>query len=163
MFDILFQGGKVVTAEGVFEADVAVTGEKIACIGKIDASAASKVVDVTGKLVLPGAIDAHTHLAMPFGGTVSADDYKAGTRAAVCGGVTTVFDYVMQKKYGDKVDGDAAALWRDCPALTALDAGRYSTEVDIDTDQSGQDLLADCAVLPLQSGGRAAFDAMTAK
>ena len=65
--------------------------------------------------------------------------------------------------YGDKVDGDAAALWRDCPALTVLDAGRYSTEVDIDTDQSGQDLLADCAVLPLQSGGRAAFDAMTAK
>ena len=56
MFDILFQGGKVVTAEGVFEADVAVTGEKIACIGKIDASAASKVVDVTGKLVLPEAI-----------------------------------------------------------------------------------------------------------
>ncbi len=49
-----------------------------------------------GKLVLPGAIDVHTHLAMPFGGTVSADSYLAGTRAAACGGVTTVFDYPVQ-------------------------------------------------------------------
>ena len=55
-------------------------------------------MDAYGKLVLPGAIDAHTHLAMPFGGTVSADSYLAGTRAAACGGVTTVFDYPMQRK-----------------------------------------------------------------
>jgi dihydropyrimidinase len=59
---------------------------------------ADKVVDAEGKLVLPGALDVHTHLAMPFGGTVSADSYLAGTRAAACGGVTTVFDYPIQRK-----------------------------------------------------------------
>ena len=46
--------------------------------------------------MLPGAIDAHTHLSMPFGGTISSDDYFAGTRAAACGGTTTVFDFVLQ-------------------------------------------------------------------
>lgn len=57
---------------------------------------ADKVVDASGKMVLPGAIDAHTHLAMPFGGTISSDDYYAGTRAAACGGTTTVFDFILQ-------------------------------------------------------------------
>ena len=138
MFDILFQGGKVVTAEGVFEADVAVTGEKIACIGKIDASAASKVADVTGKLVLPGAIDAHTHLAMPFGGTVSADDYKVGTRAAVCGGVTTVFDYVMQKKYGDKVDGIMESVEKRMAMCAPVAASDYAFHVAITNLDDGR-------------------------
>ena len=58
----------------------------------------AEMVDAAGKYVLPGAIDAHTHLQMPFGGTTSADSYEAGTRAAACGGVTTVFDFVIQRK-----------------------------------------------------------------
>ena len=53
-------------------------------------------MDADGKLVLPGAIDAHTHLEMPFGGTISADSYFTGTRAAACGGTTTIFDFVLQ-------------------------------------------------------------------
>ena len=65
--------------------------------------------------------------------------------------------------YGDKVDGDAAVLWRDCPVLTGLDAGTYSTALDIDTDQSGQDLLSDCTVLPLKEGDRTLFDTLTAR
>ena len=96
--ELLIKGGTVVTATESFPADVAVDGGKIVAIGKDLAVNAEKVVDATGKLVLPGALDAHTHMAMPFGGTVSADSYLAGTRAAVCGGVTTIFDYPVQHK-----------------------------------------------------------------
>ena len=96
--ELLIKGGTIVTATESFPADVAVDGGKIVAIGKDLAVNAEKVVDATGKLVLPGALDAHTHMAMPFGGTVSADSYLAGTRAAVCGGVTTIFDYPVQHK-----------------------------------------------------------------
>lgn len=96
--ELLIKGGTVVTATESFPADVAVDGGKIVAIGRDLAVNAEKVVDATGKLVLPGALDAHTHMAMPFGGTVSPDSYLAGTRAAVCGGVTTIFDYPVQHK-----------------------------------------------------------------
>lgn len=96
--DLVIQNGKVVTASGSFLADVAVKEGKIAAIGRNFECSAKKVVDATGKLVLPGAIDVHTHLAMPFGGTLSADSYLSGTRAAACGGVTTIFDYPVQRR-----------------------------------------------------------------
>ena len=73
--DLLIKGGTVVTASGSFQADVAVDKEKIVAIGKDLDIPADRVEDATGKLVLPGAIDAHTHMQMPFGGTVSADGY----------------------------------------------------------------------------------------
>ncbi len=96
--DLLIKGGTVVTAKESFVADIAVKDGKIAAIGRNLTCEAEKVVDVTGKLVLPGALDVHTHMAMPFGGTVSADSYLSGTRAAACGGVTTIFDYPVQHK-----------------------------------------------------------------
>jgi len=96
--DLLIKNGTVVTESESFIADVGVKDGKIACIGRDLPIEAKKTVDASGKLVLPGAIDVHTHLAMPFGGTVSADGYLSGTRAAACGGVTTVFDYPMQRK-----------------------------------------------------------------
>lgn len=96
--DLLIKNGTIVTAKEQFQGDIAVKDGKIVCIGSQIEISAEQTVDATGKLVLPGAIDAHTHLAMPFGGTVSADNYFAGTRAAACGGVTTVFDYPMQRK-----------------------------------------------------------------
>ena len=96
--DLLIKNGTIVTASETFVGDIAVNEGKIVCIGSNLPVVADKIVDASGKLVLPGAIDAHTHLAMPFGGTVSADSYLAGTRAAACGGVTTVFDYPMQRK-----------------------------------------------------------------
>lgn len=96
--DLLIKNGTIVTAKESFVADLGVEGGKIVAIGKDLAREAAKVVDATGKLVLPGALDVHTHLAMPFGGTVSADSYLAGTRAAACGGVTTIFDYPVQHK-----------------------------------------------------------------
>ena len=77
--DLLIKNGTIVTSTGSFPADVAVEDGKIVSIGKDLGTEAKKVVDATGKLVLPGALDAHTHLAMPFGGTISADSYLSGT------------------------------------------------------------------------------------
>ena len=95
--DLLIKNGTLVSSGGMYKADLAVTGGKITAVGEdILPTHGTKVVDASGKLVLPGAIDAHTHLAMPFGGTISADGYFAGTRAAACGGTTTVFDFVLQ-------------------------------------------------------------------
>ena len=96
--DLLIKGGTIVTAKESFAADVAVKDGKIVAIGKDLPIEAEKVVDASGRLVLPGALDVHTHMAMPFGGTVSADSYLSGTRAAACGGVTTIFDYPVQHK-----------------------------------------------------------------
>ena len=96
--ELLIKNGTIVTAQESYQADIAVDQGIIVQIGKNLDIKADKIVDAEGKLVLPGAIDVHTHLAMPFGGTVSADDYFAGTRAAACGGITTVFDYPMQRK-----------------------------------------------------------------
>lgn len=93
---LLIKGGTVVTASESFIADVAVSDGTIVGIGENMDYPDAQIVDATGKLVLPGALDAHTHMAMPFGGTVSADSYLSGTRAAVSGGVTTVFDYPVQ-------------------------------------------------------------------
>ncbi|BCZ47465.1 putative dihydropyrimidinase [Clostridium gelidum] len=96
--DLIIKNGTIVTLSESYIADIAVKNGKIVAIGTGFSEEGAEVVDAHGKLVLPGAIDAHTHLAMPFGGTVSADSYLAGTRAAACGGVTTVFDYPMQRK-----------------------------------------------------------------
>ena len=83
--DLLFKSGKVVTASSIFKADVAVKDGRIYAIGTdLVPESSTEVVDAGGKLILPGAIDGHTHLAMPFGGTISTDDYFTGTRAAAC-------------------------------------------------------------------------------
>jgi dihydropyrimidinase len=96
--DLLIKNATIVNASETFKADIAVSGGKISRMGEDLEMDAKSIVDAQGMLVLPGAIDVHTHLAMPFGGTVSADGYFAGTRAAACGGVTTVFDYPIQRK-----------------------------------------------------------------
>lgn len=97
-YDLLIKNGTVVTASKMFKCDVGIKdGTIVAMKDSIAENKAEKVCDATNKLVLPGGIDAHTHLQMPFGGTVSADSYMSGTRAAACGGVTTVFDYPIQR------------------------------------------------------------------
>lgn len=96
--DLIIKNGTVITANATYKADIGVKAGKITMIGECLENKDAKVVDASGLYVLPGAIDAHTHLEMPFGGTTSADSYEAGTRAAACGGVTTVFDFVIQRK-----------------------------------------------------------------
>jgi dihydropyrimidinase len=98
-FDTIIRNGSVVTATDTYIADVAIANGKIAAIGAdLPAQNASKILDASGKLVMPGGIDVHTHLDMPFGGTTSADDFETGTRAAAFGGTTTLIDFAIQYK-----------------------------------------------------------------
>lgn len=95
--DLMIKNGYIVTDSETFKADIAVNDGKIMRIGAdIVPDPGTETVDAAGKLVLPGAIDAHTHLAMPFGGAITSDGYYAGTKAAACGGTTMVFDFVLQ-------------------------------------------------------------------
>ncbi|MGA2344434.1 MAG: dihydropyrimidinase [Candidatus Sulfotelmatobacter sp.] len=98
-FDTIIRNGSVVTATDTYTADVAIVNGKITAIGTdLPAQNAGRILDATGKLVLPGGIDVHTHLDMPFGGTTSADDFETGTRAAAFGGTTTLIDFAIQYK-----------------------------------------------------------------
>src|SRR5581483_9579035 len=95
---ILVKGGTIVTAVDRYRGDVLIEDEKISLVGtSLDmVSNADKVLDAAGKYVLPGGIDVHTHLDMPFGGTTSADDFESGTRAAAFGGTTSIVDFAIQ-------------------------------------------------------------------
>jgi dihydropyrimidinase len=95
---LLIKGGTVVTASDQYTGDVFVEGERIAAIGSSLTMAADRVIDAAGKYVLPGGIDVHTHLDMPFGGTTSADDFESGTIAAAYGGTTSIIDFAIQYK-----------------------------------------------------------------
>ena len=89
--DTIVKGGNVVTPAGTFKGDVGITGEKISALGtELEAGKGTKVIDASGHHVIPGVLDVHVHLELPFCGTVSADDYRTGTRAAARGGVTTL-------------------------------------------------------------------------
>jgi dihydropyrimidinase len=98
-FETIIRNGSVVTATDTYVADIAIANGKITAIGNdLPTQNSSHVLDAAGKLVLPGGIDVHTHLDMPFGGTTSADDFETGTRAAAFGGTTTLIDFAIQYK-----------------------------------------------------------------
>ncbi|MGH2716757.1 MAG: dihydropyrimidinase [Thermoleophilaceae bacterium] len=96
----LVRGGTVVTAAHSSPGDVLIEDEEIAAVGSLGDIEDAEVIDAAGCYVLPGLIDNHTHLAMPFGGTVSIDDYDTGTRAAAAGGTTCLVDFVIQQHPG---------------------------------------------------------------
>src|ERR1043166_8251974 len=112
-FDSIIANGTVVNADKSVQADVGIKGEKIAKIAKGLAKAASrngtKIIDAKGCYVIPGGVDVHVHLALPFCGTTSADDYNTGTKAAARGGVTTVIDFAIP--YGDESLQQAVDNW----------------------------------------------------
>jgi len=109
-FDTVVRGGNVVTPRGTSVADVGISGEKIAAIGPdLEASPATKLIDATGHHVIPGVLDVHVHLELPFCGTVSADDYRTGTRAGARGGVTTLIDFAIP--YANDSLAQAADNW----------------------------------------------------
>ena len=95
---VLIKGGTIVTSTGRYLADVYTEDDKIKTIGKDLDVEADETIDAKGKYVLPGAIDPHTHISMPFMGTSAQDDYETGTISAACGGVTTVVDFDLQQK-----------------------------------------------------------------
>src|ERR1044071_3094476 len=94
----VLRGGRVVSADGEYDADVLVEGEKVAAVGAVEVPEGATVLDVSGCYVLPGLIDNHTHLSMPFMGMMSSDDYDTGTQAAAAGGVTCLVDFSIQRE-----------------------------------------------------------------
>jgi dihydropyrimidinase len=98
-FDTVIRNGTIVTASDTYVADVGITKGTIAAIGTgLPIENAEKVIEAAGRLVMPGGIDVHTHLDMPFGGTTSADDFETGTVAAAFGGTTMLIDFAIQYK-----------------------------------------------------------------
>ncbi|HEX3358943.1 MAG TPA: dihydropyrimidinase [Tepidisphaeraceae bacterium] len=95
---VLIKNGRVITATDDYVGDVFIDGEKIQSVGKNLAVQADRVIDASGKLVIPGAIDPHVHMELPFGGTVSSDDFRTGTIAAAFGGTTSIIDFAIQYK-----------------------------------------------------------------
>jgi len=138
---ILIKNGTVVTAQGSTQADVLIDGERIAAVlapgestlgANLEASA-DRVIDATGKYVVPGGIDGHTHMEMPFGGTVASDSFETGTRAAAWGGTTTIIDFAVQKQ-GERVQ-DCLAAWHDkARGNCAIDYGFHQVVGGVDSE-----------------------------
>ena len=109
---ILIKGARIVGAGESFQGDCLIDGEIIAAVGT-DLSnfrdSVDKVINAEGKWLLPGAIDVHVHLEMPFMGTVSQDDYESGTKCAVAGGTTSLIDFCLPAQ--DQSLSDALAVW----------------------------------------------------
>ena len=95
--DLIIKNGTVVTDSETFKADIGISNGKIEIIGQ-DLNGADQIIDATGQYVMPGGLDVHVHLQLPFCGTVSADDFITGTKAAAAGGITTIVDFAIQSK-----------------------------------------------------------------
>src|SRR4051794_21933283 len=127
----LIQNGTIVNADSTVKADLLIDGETIKEIrAGISANAAQTVVDATGLLLLPGGIDAHTHLDMPFGGSKSADDFETGTRAAAIGGTTTIVDFAIQAR-GTKMRTALDTWWKKAEGKACIDYGLHMIVTDL--------------------------------
>lgn len=126
---VLFKGGTVITASDMFTADVLVEGETISTIGVSIDPHGHQVVDCTGKYLMPGGIDVHTHLDLPFGGTYSNDDFDVGHKAAAFGGTTTHIDFVIQPKGGSLRDG--LNIWREKSKPAQIDYAYHMAVTDL--------------------------------
>jgi dihydropyrimidinase len=140
---LLVKGGRIVTAVDDYLGDVLVEGETIAAIFAAGTAPAldARVVDASGKLVIPGGIDAHTHLDMPFGGTTSADDFESGTIAAAHGGTTSIVDFAIQ--YKGQTLREARDVWmKKAERKAAIDYGFHMIITDLpDAVEKEMDVL----------------------
>jgi dihydropyrimidinase len=128
---LLIKDGRVVTAVDDYAADILIEGETVSAIGTSLDMTADRVIDASGKYVIPGAIDPHTHMEMPFGGTVTCDDFTSGTVSAAFGGVTSLIDFCLQAP-GQSIP-DALATWHEkierCPPV--IDVGFHMAITDL--------------------------------
>ena len=147
----LVHGGTVVSSTGAIRQDVLVDGEKIVALlapgskalGVDLAAAVDVVIDATGKYVIPGGIDAHTHMEMPFGGTTASDSFETGTRAAAWGGTTTIVDFVVQS-HGQRVLDTVASWHAKAAGNCAIDYGFHQIVGDVnDESLASMDALID--------------------
>jgi dihydropyrimidinase len=131
MATTLIQNGTIVNADSTVNADLLIEGAAIKEIrAGIPASSADTVVDARGLLLLPGGIDAHTHLDMPFGGSQSADDFLTGTRAAAIGGTTTIVDFAIQAR-GTKMRDALDTWWKKAEGKACIDYGLHMIVTDL--------------------------------
>jgi dihydropyrimidinase len=137
----LISGGTVVSPTGRVQADVLIDGERIAALlapgdtslGADLAASAERVIDAKGKYVIPGGVDGHTHMEMPFGGTQASDTFETGTRAAAWGGTTTIIDFVVQAT-GQRVPDCLAAWHAKADGNCAIDYGFHQILGGVDDD-----------------------------
>lgn len=141
MATTLIHGGIVVTATGQHRADVLIDGETIAAVLNPESTllghnlkeTVDSVLDASGKYIVPGGIDAHTHMEMPFGGTTASDTFETGTRAAAWGGTTTIIDFAIQR-FGERVF-DGLEAWHDkARGECAIDYGFHQIIGEVNAD-----------------------------
>jgi dihydropyrimidinase len=126
----LIRGGTVVTAADLYRGDVLIVDEKIAAVGTSLEGSVDRTIDAAGKFVIPGGIDVHTHLDMPFGGTTSADDFESGTIAAAHGGTTSIVDFAIQYK-GQTLRQAWEAWMKKAEGKAAIDYGFHMIITDL--------------------------------
>ncbi len=123
----IIRGGTVVNADRAFKADVLVDGETIVAVGPdLEVPAGATVIDASGQYVMPGGIDTHTHMQLPFMGTVTADDFFTGTAAGLAGGTTTIMDFVIPNPQQSLLE--AYKMWR---GWAEKSAGDYTFHVAV--------------------------------
>jgi len=140
MATLLIRNGIVITATDLYEGDVFVDGEKIAAIGSSLQMKADRGIDAKRKYVVPGGIDVHTHLDMPFGGTRSADDFESGTIAAAHGGTTSIVDFAIQYK-GQTLHHAWETWMKKAEGKAAIDYGFHMIITDL-SDQVEEEMDA---------------------
>ena len=131
---LLIKNGRVITAVDDYKGDIFVENEQICLIGKNLEVKADRVIDAQDKYIIPGGIDPHTHLDMPFAGTISADDFETGTRAAAHGGTTTLIDFAIQTKGHSTLE--ALDTWhKKAEGKTAIDYGFHMVITDLEDNR----------------------------
>ncbi|MBA2279889.1 MAG: dihydropyrimidinase [Acidimicrobiia bacterium] len=138
---ILIRGGTVVSATGASPVDVLIDGERIVALlepgstalGADLAGSAERVIDATGKYVIPGGVDVHTHMELPFGGTAASDTFESGTTAAAWGGTTTIIDFAVQRS-GERVQDGLADWHGKASGNCAIDYGFHMIVGGVDDD-----------------------------
>src|SRR2546426_12589471 len=127
---VLIKGGRIITAADDYVGDIYVEGERISLIGESLDLQAERVIDAAGKYVLPGCVDPHTHLDMPFGGTTTIDDVESGQTAAAFGGTTTHVDFIIQPP--GSTFAEAIAEWRaKANRVQVIDMGYHMAVTDL--------------------------------
>ena len=131
---VLIKNGRIITAVDDYMADIFIAEESITTIGNSLDMVADQIIDASNKYVIPGGIDPHTHLDMPFGGTVSADNFETGTLAAAHGGTTTLIDFAIQAKGTSTLK--ALDIWHaKAEGKTAIDYGFHMIVTDLDDNR----------------------------
>jgi dihydropyrimidinase len=126
----LIKDGQIVTAVDNYFADILVEGDKVSVIGRKLDIEADRTIDASGKLVVPGGIDPHTHMELPFGGTFASDDFRTGTIAAAHGGTTTIIDFAVQY-HGESLVQAIDNWHKKAEGKTAIDYGFHLITTDL--------------------------------